>query len=212
MINAIVQIVLLLLVACGIGIYFTSRYWKEKLREAINKKDEEARNNAAEIRALKSDLATAETDLQQAIKNNKSNNGQVKTEKESDDGQAKIKSLEKEVKVLNGEIEAYMREIDELNEELTKKKVSYYKQIDGKKYKAATLLMADESIAGQGDGRISKADAEKIFDTISDGGAYTPTEKNTLQYLRENYNWTPEADELFRFKVRSWAAKGHQLS
>jgi hypothetical protein len=71
--------------------------------------------------------------------------------------------------------------------------------------------MADEAVAGQGDGRISMRDAEKIFDSISDGKAYTKVEKDTLRYLRENYKWTDGADKLFRTKVRSWAAKDHEL-
>ena len=71
--------------------------------------------------------------------------------------------------------------------------------------------MADEAISGQGDGQISMEDAIEIFDTISDGKAYTQVEKDTMRYLRDNYKWTEKADELFRKKVRSWAAKGHEL-
>lgn len=88
---------------------------------------------------------------------------------------------------------------------------SYYRTIDGKKYKDKPIQMAEEAVAGQGDGRISKADAEKIFATISDGHVYTDIEKNTMKYLRDNFRWTPEADELFRHEVRVWAAKGHKL-
>ena len=90
-------------------------------------------------------------------------------------------------------------------------KISYYKQINGKRYKAAILADADEAVAGKGDGRISKSDAEKIFSHVSDGSQYTKVEKDTMHYIRENYNWTPEADAMFRTKVRSWAAKGHHL-
>jgi len=104
------------------------------------------------------------------------------------------------------------REIEALSRELEVKKISYYKVIDGKRYKGITIKMADEAVIGKGDGRISMEDAEKIFDTISDGKAYTQVEKDTLRRLRTHYNWTERADELFRKKVRSWAAKGHVLS
>jgi hypothetical protein len=122
-----------------------------------------------------------------------------------------IKQLKESIVLINEELNEKEREIEELSKELSAKKISYYKQIDGKRYKAITLKIADESVSGQGDGRISKEDAEKIFETISDGIAYTQVEKHTMKYLRDNYKWTEGADQLFRSKVRSWAAKGHHL-
>lgn len=103
------------------------------------------------------------------------------------------------------------RELQEISKELEPRKISYYRHIDGNRYKSATLNMADEAIAGQGDGRISMADDTMIFDTISNGTDYTYVEKHPIKYLRDNYNWTDEADELFRTKVRSWAAMDHEL-
>jgi hypothetical protein len=54
--------------------------------------------------------------------------------------------------------------------------------------------------------------ALRLFDTISDGQNYTQVEKHTIKYLRDNYNWTDEADALFRTRVRSWAAHEHELA
>jgi len=91
------------------------------------------------------------------------------------------------------------------------KEHSYYRFIEGRKYKNVPITMAEEAVRGQGDGRISKADAEKIFTAISDGQQYTDVEKNTMKYIRNNFNWTEQADELFRHEVKVWAAKGHKL-
>ncbi len=123
----------------------------------------------------------------------------------------KIKELEDKIELMDEQLGEKERELEAVILELKAKSISYYKQIDGKRYKAATILMADKSVEGKGDGRISMEDAKMIFDTISDGNAYTQVEKDTLHYIRDNYKWTDSADELFRTKVRSWAAKGHQL-
>ena len=121
--------------------------------------------------------------------------------------------LDKEKNLTNQlkETQIELNQISKNMEEIENRPKSYYKIIDGVKYKAATLKMADEAVAGKGDGRISKEDAEKIFASISDGTQYTDIEKGTMKYIRTNYNWTPEADELFRHEVRVWAAKGHHL-
>jgi hypothetical protein len=84
--------------------------------------------------------------------------------------------------------------------------VSYYKEIDGKKYDRALLETADELVAGAGDGRLSKADAEQLLEKVKDGDSYTDIEKATVKYLRDNYNWTDAADEWFRTEIRKWAA------
>lgn len=84
--------------------------------------------------------------------------------------------------------------------------MGYYKTIDGKKYEAGLLDLAEKLTAGSGDGRISMADAEKILEAVKDGQAYTDIEKGTMAYIRENYKWTEAADEWFRTEVRKWAA------
>ncbi|MCF6365483.1 MAG: hypothetical protein L3J35_04700 [Bacteroidales bacterium] len=84
--------------------------------------------------------------------------------------------------------------------------MSYYTEIDGKKYDKELLETAEKLVKGQGDGRISKADAEKLFAEVRDGGKYTDVEKDTVSYIRDNFKWTDEADAWFRTEIRKWAA------
>ena len=41
--------------------------------------------------------------------------------------------------------------------------MSYYKTIDGNKYDGGLIDLADKLTQGQGDGRLSKADAEQLL-------------------------------------------------
>ncbi len=82
----------------------------------------------------------------------------------------------------------------------------YYKLIDGKQYDHELLDLADEAVAGRGDGRISKADAVKLLEATMDADAYTDVEKATMHYIRDNYRFTKAADEWFRTEVRRVAA------
>ncbi|MCZ4409105.1 hypothetical protein O3Q51_09810 [Cryomorphaceae bacterium 1068] len=84
--------------------------------------------------------------------------------------------------------------------------MGYYKTIDGKKYDGELIELAEKLTAGSGDGRISQADAEKLYDAVKDGDTYTDIEKDTVAYLRDNFKWTDAADEWFRGEVRKWAA------
>jgi len=84
--------------------------------------------------------------------------------------------------------------------------MSYYKTIEGKKYDGELIELADKLTSGAGDGRLSQADAEKIYEAVKDGDSYTDIEKDTVTYLRENYSWTDAADEWFRTEIRKWAA------
>jgi len=84
--------------------------------------------------------------------------------------------------------------------------MGYYKTINGKKYDGELLELADESVKGVGDGRISIADAKKLFEAVIDGNVYSEVEKDTVEYIRDNYKWTEEADAWFRTEIRKWAA------
>lgn len=84
--------------------------------------------------------------------------------------------------------------------------MTYYKTIDGNKYDAELIELAEKLIAGAGDGRLSKDDATKLLEAVMDGNIYTDIEKNTVAYLRDNFNWTGAGDELFRDEIRKWAA------
>lgn len=68
------------------------------------------------------------------------------------------------------------------------------------------LDMAEEAIAGAGDGRISKQDAETMIAAVKDSGEYTDVEKDTMEYIRDNFKWTEGADEWFRSEIARWAS------
>ena len=70
---------------------------------------------------------------------------------------------------------------------------SYYKKINGKNYDKAMLDVADKSIAGKGDGRVSLSDAKAIFKKAADGGKITDIELSTLNYILEKYKFTEPA-------------------
>ena len=70
---------------------------------------------------------------------------------------------------------------------------SYYKKINGKNYDRAMLEVADKSVAGKGDGRISLSDAKAIIKKAKDGGKITDTELRTLNYILEKYKFTEPA-------------------
>ncbi len=83
---------------------------------------------------------------------------------------------------------------------------TYYKKIKGKNYDRNLIDMADASVQGRGDGRISLNDARKILRIVKDAGDYSDIEKSTMKYIRDHYDFTPEADKWFREEIRSWAA------
>ncbi|KOY85759.1 hypothetical protein AD998_05960 [bacterium 336/3] len=84
--------------------------------------------------------------------------------------------------------------------------MSYYRVIDGKKYDNGLLAAAEEAVKGRGDGRISLDDAKLLLEQVKDGDTYTDIEKDTMEYIRNNFKWTEEADEWFRTEIRKWAA------
>ena len=83
--------------------------------------------------------------------------------------------------------------------------MSYYKIVDGKKMDGHLLELAEKVVQGQGDGRISKEDAQKLIGAVTDGGLYTDIEKDTMEYIRTNFKWTEGADDWFRKKISEWA-------
>jgi len=78
---------------------------------------------------------------------------------------------------------------------------NYYKTIQGVRYDRALLEVAEDRIHGQGDGRISKKDAEEIVESSKDGGRITETELRTLKYISENYHFTSKAAAWFAGKL-----------
>lgn len=82
---------------------------------------------------------------------------------------------------------------------------TYYKTIDGKDYDREMLEIADEAVAGAGDGRISIENAQKLLGAVKDANKYTDIEKATMKYIRDNYKFTDASDQWFRTKIRKWA-------
>lgn len=220
MTTAILEILVLLTVSCVIGMVFTYLFWRSKyrsLKEANQKAEAAASEERSHAARLQQSLETKQAEvagMQKELESAKETTVKpqaTRATKPSKVDEKQVKELKAENKDLQDLVGEKERELEVLSKELQRGKISYYRYIDGNRYKALTLQMADEAVAGQGDGRISMEDARKVFATISDGKAYTQVEKDTMRYLRLNYNWTEGADELFRKKVRSWAAKGHVL-
>lgn len=72
-------------------------------------------------------------------------------------------------------------------------KTSYYKTIDGEKYDRSLLLLAENLVKGQGDGRISENDMKKLVSSALDGNKITECEKKTLEYITTHFNTTENA-------------------
>jgi hypothetical protein len=84
--------------------------------------------------------------------------------------------------------------------------MGYYKTIDGVKYDGEIIELAESLTSGRGDGRLSVEDAGQLLEAVKDGGTYTDIEKDTMSFVRENFNWTEAADEWFRTEIRKWAS------
>ena len=80
-------------------------------------------------------------------------------------------------------------------------KVNYYKVIEGLKFDASLLELADELINGQGDGSISVEDSNKLLIKILDGGTITKVEYRTIFYIIKKYKLTNEASQNFLDKL-----------
>jgi len=86
-----------------------------------------------------------------------------------------------------------------------------FKIIEDKKMVGRLITIAENAIKGAGDGRISQNDSEKIFAAVKDGETYTEIEKDTIAYIRKNFNWTEAADNWFRNQISSWRAHPHKI-
>lgn len=74
---------------------------------------------------------------------------------------------------------------------------SYYRTINGQRYDADLLEMAEGMMEGRGDGRLSRADAEQLWEAAFDGMGMTAVEMATLAYIRAHENPTKPAKEFF---------------
>jgi hypothetical protein len=67
---------------------------------------------------------------------------------------------------------------------------SYYEVIDGCKCDRSIIDTCRECVEGQGDGRVSADDAQKVWEKAKDGKGVTSIEKWTLRYTLCAFNWT----------------------
>ncbi|MFM9947376.1 MAG: hypothetical protein ACKV1O_05505 [Saprospiraceae bacterium] len=81
--------------------------------------------------------------------------------------------------------------------------MDYYKTIDNRRYDSKLMSFANKLTQGEGDGRISLEDAQRLWSSAMDGGRFTETERLTLVYLMDNFNFTDKAEEWFRQKLHS---------
>merc|ERR1711974_488123 len=66
----------------------------------------------------------------------------------------------------------------------------YYEKVDGVDCDKDILEQCRESAKGEGDGRVSKKDAEAIFEKVKDGGKVTGAERWSLTYCLTAVKWT----------------------
>jgi outer membrane protein OmpA-like peptidoglycan-associated protein len=84
---------------------------------------------------------------------------------------------------------------------------SYYKTINGKNYDRDMLAVAEKATPKKKGKPLIEIDlAQKLFKALADGNEYTDVEKKTMKYIRDNYQFTKEADSYVRTEVRKFAA------
>jgi hypothetical protein len=71
--------------------------------------------------------------------------------------------------------------------------MSYYRTIGGRRYDRALLEQAEQMTTGQGDGRISEADAQQLLTLARDGDSITEAERETLRYILSEFKVTDAA-------------------
>lgn len=74
---------------------------------------------------------------------------------------------------------------------------TYYKTIKGVRYDKEMLDTAEESVKGKKNGKLSINDSRKIIEQALDGPGITDVEAITLQYIYDNYDFTPAAKKHF---------------
>ncbi len=70
-----------------------------------------------------------------------------------------------------------------------------YQTIDGVKYEKELLDLAKEHTTGAGEGKLSKDEVTDLFKSASDGRGNG--EKQTLEYIRGNFEFTDAAAKDF---------------
>ena len=88
---------------------------------------------------------------------------------------------------------------DEVDEADEPKANSYYKQIDGKKYDRKLLEKADSF--NEDDKEINLKQAKIIWEDAEDGNKVTDCEKETVQYILDNYKCNRGAKKYLKDKL-----------
>lgn len=79
--------------------------------------------------------------------------------------------------------------------------MTYYKIIDGVRYDRKLLDLAEELTEGQGDGRLSVKDIQKLYNSTLDGRGITTVEIVTLEYILSEFNVTDKAEEWLKEEI-----------
>lgn len=72
-----------------------------------------------------------------------------------------------------------------------------YQIINGVQYEKELLDLAAKHTTGAGESKLSKDEVQDLFDSAADGRTVTETEKRTLGYIRENFQFTDASAKLF---------------
>lgn len=72
-----------------------------------------------------------------------------------------------------------------------------YKTINGVKYEKELLELAEKHTTGVGEGKLSKDEVAELLQSARDGQGVTDTEKQTLAYIRKNFEFTEAAAKNF---------------
>ena len=79
--------------------------------------------------------------------------------------------------------------------------MAYYKIIKGIKYDRQLIELAEKLTEGQGDGRLSLKDVQKLHDATLDGGGTTTVELWTLNYIITEFKVTDKAIGWLKEKI-----------
>jgi len=80
---------------------------------------------------------------------------------------------------------------------------SYYETIDGMKCDRGIVDACRQAVEGQGDGRVSKEDAEKVWAEAADGNKVTNAEKWTLRYCLTSFRFTRAGHDYIMEKFQA---------
>ncbi|USD36199.1 MULTISPECIES: hypothetical protein [Ferrimonas] len=76
-----------------------------------------------------------------------------------------------------------------------------YVSINGVQYEKELLDMAQAHTTGVGEGRLSKGEVMDLINSARDGHRITDTELRTLHYIRDNFDFTDAAANIFDDEV-----------